>query len=610
MSDTDPTPRSRREFIRVATSAGAGLGLALSTPTRAAALLQTRRTVLVLGGGIGGLTAAHELAQRGFQVTVVEPKALGGKARSIPVAGTGTGGRANLPGEHGFRFFPGFYKNIPDTMRRIPVSGQDGGVFDHLVDAKQEVLTMPNGGQLWYLPSLNPDGFNEGFTSLITAMGIAAKVPANEIEYFVRKMLVFVTSSDQRRFGQWEYVSWSEFTNSDNFSPTYQTVFGSGLTKSLVAAKGAVASARTVALMGEAFIYALMAQNNPAVAAESGYGSADRLLDLPTNEAWINPWVTHLKSLGVTFISGRRAQSLVMRNGRIDGVVLQPTNAAGQGITGATATVHADWYVGAMPVEQMTRLLSSTVLQAAPQLARLRHLKTDWMNGIQYFLNKPPSVPIRGHVAFLDTPWALTSIDQGLFWRRDIAKSYGNGRARDIYSVDISDWFTPGILYGKPAADCTPEQIARETWAQMKRSLNSKQKTILSDDMLESYFLDPAITWPQGAGKRAANSEPLLINTAGSLDDRPRATTQIPNLFLASDYVRTNVDLATMEGANEAGREATNAILTRSGSSKAPAPIQGLYHPAALEPTRKADAVLYAAGQPNALDIAPSGLPL
>ena len=62
------------------------------------------------------------------------------------------------------------------------------------------------------------------------------------------------------------------------------------------------------------------------------------------------------------------------------------------------------------------------------------------------------------------------------------------------------------------------------------------------------------------------NLEPLLINTAGSWSDRPEATTKIGNLFLAADYVRTNTDLATMEGANEAARRAVNAILDASGS--------------------------------------------
>ena len=54
--------------------------------------------VAVLGGGVAGLTAAHELEERGFEVTVYEARdRLGGKARSLPVPGT------DLPGEHGQR---------------------------------------------------------------------------------------------------------------------------------------------------------------------------------------------------------------------------------------------------------------------------------------------------------------------------------------------------------------------------------------------------------------------------------------------------------------------------------------------------------------------------
>src|SRR3954452_23238225 len=95
--------------------------------------------VAVLGGGVAGLTAAHELIERGFDVVVLEARdILGGKARSLPVPGSGTDGRRDLPAEHGFRFFPGFYRHLPDTMRRI-------GVDRHLVGAERVLLAQAGG---------------------------------------------------------------------------------------------------------------------------------------------------------------------------------------------------------------------------------------------------------------------------------------------------------------------------------------------------------------------------------------------------------------------------------------------------------------------------------
>jgi len=80
-----------------------------------------QKVIAILGGGVAGLSAALELAERGFSVDVYERKpVLGGKARSIPVPASGVAGRADLPGEHGFRFFPGFYKHVTDTMGRTP----------------------------------------------------------------------------------------------------------------------------------------------------------------------------------------------------------------------------------------------------------------------------------------------------------------------------------------------------------------------------------------------------------------------------------------------------------------------------------------------------------
>ena len=77
-------------------------------------------TVAILGGGVAGLSAAHELVERGFQVSVFERKDIfGGKARSLSVPHTGTGGR---PSSRRTRFplLPRILPASPDTMNRIP----------------------------------------------------------------------------------------------------------------------------------------------------------------------------------------------------------------------------------------------------------------------------------------------------------------------------------------------------------------------------------------------------------------------------------------------------------------------------------------------------------
>ncbi|WP_433716487.1 FAD-dependent oxidoreductase [Nocardia sp. CA-084685] len=170
----------------------------------------------------------------------------------------------------------------------------------------------------------------------------------------------------------------------------------------------------------------------------------------------------------------------------------------------------------------------------------------------------------------------------------------------DGLTIDIADWDTPGILFGKTAKECTRAEIYQETWAQMTAALNDDGRVQLKDGIVGAWMLDPGIEWADGQN---TNDEPLLVNTIGSWADRPTARTQIPNLFLAADYVRTNFDLATMEGANEAGRTAVNELLDASDSPAARAQLFTRDSIPAFEPFRQMEAARYRAGQPNFFDL-------
>jgi len=145
-------------------------------------------TVAVLGGGVGGLSAAHELAERGYAVTVYERQAaFGGKARSMSAPGTGTAGRKDLPGEHGFRFFPGFYKHITDTMRRIPFGPGGASCADNLVLATRMLLARAGRADpLWV--TRFPETLDDFRTALL-ALFDHLDLSHDEIVFFVTRVL-------------------------------------------------------------------------------------------------------------------------------------------------------------------------------------------------------------------------------------------------------------------------------------------------------------------------------------------------------------------------------------------------------------------------------------
>ena len=74
--------------------------------------------------------------------------------------------------------------------------------------------------------------------------------------------------------------------------------------------------------------------------------------------------------------------------------------------------------------------------------------------------------------------------------------------------------------------------------------------------------------------------------------------TAIENLMLASDYVRTFTDLATMEGANEAARRAVNGILAASGSRAPRCEVWPLREPAIFKPAQWLDRVRWRLRRP------------
>jgi 15-cis-phytoene desaturase len=536
------------------------------------------KRVAVLGGGVAGLSAAHELIKHGYQVDVYEARAdLGGKARSQYIKGTAAGGRRDLPGEHGFRFYPSFYKHLIRTMEEIPLDVSDPNgkkVADNLRSCNEAGIAPADGvGMRRFLRRKPKDALD--FVGVLQMVFRDIDVSPLDLAFFAKKVLRYFASCKKRRDSKYEEISWWSYVEGHSYEPRFQKYLRA-VPRIMVAMDPKHGSARTIGNISMQLIEDY---------AKEGIHS-DRTLIGPTTEAWILPWRTYLESLGVTFHTGRALKKLSFdpTAGRITGAV----------VAGEAAPIQADYYICAVPLEVMVDLVtaemasfderelgklrriynrkmadSSGVLSDRDQLGKM----TDWMVGLQLFLREDRPL-VRGHVFFPDSPWALSAISQAQFWEESqkgfFRERYGDGEVGGVLSVDISDWNREGVHIKKPAKRCTADEIRAEVWEQIKAGLNKTGETVVTDALLyPRYNLDQDVEFPEGSPAEPRNSSPLLVHPPGSWFLRPTAETGIENLMLASDYVQTETILACMEGANEAARHAVNAILRRDRGARA-----------------------------------------
>jgi len=518
------------------------------------------KTVAIFGGGMAGLSAAHELAHRGYKVHVYEKAGIiGGKSASQEPSDLCTGAVSKpqptplpkndpLPGEHGFRFFPGFYHNIIATMDEIPNVTGTGSVTQDLVPSRNAGISYLDKFIPFPRQSTLPpwDVFGR-----INDMAKKMDFSPLDLSLMAWFRIKYLTSGPLRR-RSYDAKSWKDFIELDKqpYSAEFKD-FEISIPRTMSAMAVETTSAKIV---GD-------------IAMQFGLGYArpgneeDRLLVGPTHKRWLEPWYDYLDNLAdFEFHENRVLDKLHYTPGSFEiskATVLGPSGAE---------DVNADYYIAALPIEKMRGIVNNTPDLAVddPEISKLvdkgAPTATSWMVGAQFYLKE--DVPmVDGHVFYPKSPWALTSVSQGQFWKlsgNPIEGSFGDGNVKGIISAIISDWETPGGSGIPPAKDFKDRCALLEAVRQQLEGNTDTSKfdlskgNVLHAHLDENMKLDPAV-----------NETPLLIHPLNGLDFRPKAYGKIENLFLAADYVLTSTGLATMEGANEAARLAVNELLTR-----------------------------------------------
>lgn len=247
-----------------------------------------------------------------------------------------------LPGEHGYRFFPSFYRHLDDTMARIPLyaNGQTTGrtVLDNLKptvfqgiglsdEDRKTIVSLRQSGRRSNLEQQDPNQRDRRYPNyddpippscrgeeIGTVVELHREKPKSIEAFrdctdrFVRrlggtrrdavillsKLIRYMTSSPERRRSEYENLTWEKFLDVSRFSKPMQSQIQSAA-QALLAFSASEADARTY---GNVAVQMLLDELRDGT-------RVDRTLNGPTSDAWLEPWREHLERQGVRFFLGK-----------------------------------------------------------------------------------------------------------------------------------------------------------------------------------------------------------------------------------------------------------------------------------------------------------------
>lgn len=461
------------------------------------------------------------------------------------------------PGEHGFRYFPGFYRHLFDTMHRTVVSAGETPQAARFTKTARDNLTpteatwlvvknrdprpddAPGPYELVSFPRRQPRSPRQLFEqvqSFLRDLGYSS----SDLARLSLKLFQYMTCSSERRAAEFEDTTWWDFIEGERFSPICRDHMDRG-PEVLGAMTAKESDART---QGNCVVQLLIDQI-------IGRELTDATLNGPTTEAWFDLWHEYLTRQGVQFLEGRLGGFRQPRGAERPDVLLPiildeqgqeieeefaastdhwffvcasatammgfPEFRPGGGGNGDTGL--ADLFVAAHetlqkslaePLEAGSRDDFARVIawrdamraehtqrgDDALGLGALRHL-----TGVQFLFGANLQFG-QEHTLYMDSPWRLSSISQTHFWQRfnTTARIY-----RGIVSVDLGALHQPDEE-NRRAWDCDRDEIARRVWAQVAPSV--ARETTLSRR-------DPWSTSPGGGpiapAQGPAHSQPVAV---------------------------------------------------------------------------------------------------
>lgn len=197
-----------------------------------------------------------------------------------------------------------------------------------------------------------------------------------------------------------------------------------------------------------------------------------------------------------------------------------------------------DYLVLAIPPKSLVDLLSTrenSVIQEDPRLEEITNLRSDVVVSLDLYFTKklqPTEIKIpTEHVVLLGSRHDLTFIDNSQLWPDE------DGTFLNIVASDA------------------------DSLIKMGRERTARRIIQLLHDFIT--FDDDEIDW-QKSHIQMNLADELFINNVGSGKFRPDPSCRIPNLFLAGDFCRNEIDVVCIEGALVSALRAVEALQLRA----------------------------------------------
>jgi hypothetical protein len=497
--------------------------------------------VTIVGAGIAGLSAAFYLVRAGVRVTLIEKSRFpGGKFGAVE--------RNGLHYEHAYHFFARWCVNFLRLLRDI-------GVDPHGV-----LELRPSYGFL-ERPESQPGASLASRLKFLTNLGSRQWVWHNiysgvmrwyDLVIYLYSMLDLLLENLDRDTERRAFLN-RIGVNGFMASRDYITDSAALLHNNVLVRTLAIPSYNTSARTYRQFLKYAINDEHPEWLALKG--NCHRLVIAPLLEAIRAQARANAAAgggAGFTYLPETALKRLHAARALGDAVKVS-------GITvGAPHHSHQDRYLPvdllllAIPPGDLAAVAAREpeLVLADPALGRLRKLNSQQMASLDlHFHHKLPGIP-REHVTLVDktllrrlganTPpelgfssmYSLSFLDLSQLWEE--AKS-----GPTVLNAVATDY---EILEG-----LDPEIAKREFIRELQAYLGFGMEDI---NLERSYF-------------QPHRDEPLLLSDVGAWDNRPEAATRIENLYLAGDFCRSEIDIASVEGAIASAVTASRAIAER-----------------------------------------------